>query len=115
MMASFYVALPIAIGIIAVAIAVISFLDGRKRTKLLETMIKTLPYTSRRAKRSSTTNKKTDTRKATNSIRSHDIQRMKLELEREKLQWRKNRDIAKGITWVIEHLNPDYEDDEEND
>jgi hypothetical protein len=38
---------------------------------------------------------------------------VKLELEREKLEWRKNRDIAKAIGWLVERLDQDEYDDEE--
>ena len=35
------------IGLVAIIVAIVSLLEGRKRTKLLETMIKTLPYTTK--------------------------------------------------------------------
>jgi|ACXJ01.1.fsa_nt_gi hypothetical protein len=36
------------IGLVAIVVAIVSLLKGRKRTKVLETMIKTLPYTTRK-------------------------------------------------------------------
>ena len=39
---------------------------------------------------------------------------MRLELQKEKFQWQKNKDIAKGISWIIDHLDSDDEDDEYN-
>ena len=38
---------------------------------------------------------------------------MKLDLEREKLQWQKNKDIVKGLAWIVDHLNSDEEDEDE--
>lgn len=105
--------IPILIGAVAVVIAIISFSDGRKRTRLLETMIKTLPYTSRPKKSSTSVKKRTSTKQNTNSPQSEELKKMKLELEREKHQWQKNKDIAKGIAWVLDHLEiaDGYEDD----
>ncbi|MEM0143397.1 MAG: hypothetical protein QXL94_05550 [Candidatus Parvarchaeum sp.] len=101
------------IGLVAVIVAFVSLLEGRKRTKLLETLIKTLPYTTRRKKPKATSNKKISTETALSKARSDDIKRMKLELEKEKLQWQKNKDIAKGIGWIIDRLNSDEEDEDE--
>ena len=39
--------------------------------------------------------------------------RLKLELEREKLEWRKNRDIAKAIGWFVDRMGEDEYNDEE--
>ena len=38
--------------------------------------------------------------------------RLKFELEREKLEWRKNRDIAKAIGWFLDRLGQDEYDEE---
>ena len=101
------------IALVAVIVAFISLLEGRKIRKLLETMIKTLPYTTRMKRPKSASNKKLNTDTALSKARSDDIKRMKLELEKEKLQWQKNKDIAKGIGWIIDRLYSDeeYEDD----
>ena len=102
-----------AIGLVAIVVAIVS-LEGRKRTKLLETMIKTLPYTTRKKRTRATSSKKLNTDTALSKARSDDIKRMKIELEKEKLQWQKNKDIAKGLAWIIDRLNSDeeeYEDD----
>jgi hypothetical protein len=73
-------------------------------------MIKTLPYTTQK-KRAKSTSNRTNTDTALNKVRSEEIKRMKLELEKEKLQWQKNKDIAKGLAWIIDRLGSD-EDDE---
>ncbi len=101
------------IGLVAIVVAIVSLLKGRKRTKVLETMIKTLPYTTRKKRTKATSSKKLNTDTALSQTRSDDIKRMKIELEKEKLQWQKNKDIAKGIAWIIDRLNSDEEDEDE--
>ncbi len=107
--------IPSIIGSAAIIVAIISLLEGRKRTKLLESMIKTLPYTTRkkRPKSASASNKKLNTDTALSKARSDDIKRMKIDLEKEKLQWKKNKDIAKGLAWIIDRLNTDEEYEDE--
>ena len=100
------------IGLVAIVVAIVSLLEGRKRTKLLETMIKTLPYTTKKKRTISTPNKKLINDTALSKAKSDDIKRMKLELEKEKLQWQKNKDIAKGLAWIIDKLDSGEEEDE---
>ena len=107
------VIIPLGIGLVALIVAFISLLDGRKRTKLLETLIKTLPYTTRRKKPKATSNKKISPETALSKARADDIKTMKLELEKEKLQWQKNKDIAKGLAWIIDRLGSDEEEEDE--
>ena len=45
---------------------------------------------------------------------SDDVKRMKLELEKEKLQWRKNKESVKGLAWIIDWLESDDEDDDQD-
>lgn len=99
------------ISLVAIMIAIVSVLEGRKRTKLLEAMIKTLPYTTKKKRIKSSSNRPPDTDTALSKVRSDDVKRMKLELENEKLRWQKNKDIAKGLAWIIDRLGSD-EDDE---
>jgi hypothetical protein len=105
--------IPSVIGSVAIVVAIVSLLEGRKRTKLLETMIKTLPYTTRKKRTKTASSKKSNSGLAPSQTRSVDIKRMKIELEKEKLQWQKNKDIAKGLAWIIDRLNSDedYEDE----
>ena len=102
-----------AIGLVAIVVAIVSLLEGRKRTKLLETMIKTLPYTTKKKRTKSISNKKLIDDTALSKTKSDDIKRMKLELEKEKLQWQKNKDIAKGLAWIIDKLDSDEEEEDE--
>lgn len=40
---------------------------------------------------------------------------LKLELEREKEQWRRQKDIAKAIGWVLDRIGSDDEDEYEDE
>jgi hypothetical protein len=102
------------IGLVAIIVAIVSLLEGRKRTKLLETMIKTLPYTTRNKGTKSVVNRKSKNDTPLSKARSDEIRRMKLELEKEKLQWQKNKDIVKGLAWIIDRLDCDDEDEEQD-
>ncbi len=82
-----------------------------KRTKLSSTMIKTLPYTTKKKRTKSTLNKKLINDTALSKARTNDIKGMKLESEAEKLQWQKNKDIAKRLAWIIGRLDSDEEKD----
>ncbi len=110
------------IGLVAVIVAIISLFEVRKQTqqskeqsekqtKLLETIANALPYTIKERKPKSVTDKKSKSPLVQNYKKSDDIKAMKLELEKEKLQWQKNKDIAKGISWIIDRLNSDDEDE----
>ena len=114
MFVSLNIIISLGIGLVAVIVAIVSLLESRKRTKLLETMIKILPYTTKKKRTKSTPNKKLNNDTALSRARADDIKRMKLELEKEKLQWQKNKDIAKGLAWIIEHLGSDDEDDDQD-
>ncbi len=98
------------IGTVAIIVAIVTLLEGRKRTKLMETMIKALPYTTRKKRTKTKSNEKQSTGKTLSQARSDDIKRMRLELDKEKLQWQKNKDIAKGIAWVIDRLDSDEDE-----
>ena len=111
------------ISLIAVMVAILSFLEvkrqtkqsreqSEKQTKLLETISEALPYTIKRKTAKSTPNKKLINDTALSKARADDVKGMKLELEKEKLQWQKNKDIAKGLAWIIDRLDSDEEEDE---
>ena len=102
------------VGLVAIIVAIVSLLEGRKRTKLLETMIKTLPYTTKKKRTKSNPDKKLSKDTALSMAKADDIKRMKLELEKEKLQWQKNKDIAKGLAWIIDRLDSDDDEDDKD-
>ena len=46
--------------------------------------------------------------------RAEERRRLELELKREKEQWRRQKDIAKAIGWVLDRIGSD-EDEEDED
>lgn len=106
------------IGLVAIIVAIISLLEVRKQTriskeqserqtKLLETIAKAVPYTNKGRETKSVSDKKYKKESIKNQKNSDDVKKMKAELEQEKFQWQKNKDIAKGIAWIIDNLNSD--------
>ena len=105
-------------------VAILSFLEvkrqtkqsreqSEKQTKLLETISEALPYTIKGKTAKSNPDKKLSKDTALSKGRADDVKRMKLELEKEKLQWQKNKDIAKGLAWIIDRLNSDEQEEED--
>ncbi len=100
----------------AVIIAIMNFLEVRKQakqseeqTKLLETISKALPYTTGKKRVESASHNALNRGQALNQTRANNIKQMKLDLEKEKLQWQKNKDIVRGIGWIIARLKSDEE------
>lgn len=100
------------VGVIAILIAVLTWIEGRKSRKLIETFVKSIPYTSRKKKPTAVNARKPKESQIASKVKFDEIERMKLELQKEKLQWQRNKDIARGIAWVIDHLDVDNDDDE---
>ena len=111
----------------AIVFAALTWLESRKHRKLLETMVKTLPFIAR-PRRKPTKKKEPKPQKPTipslvpavsplpDPIKTaaEERKRLKLELEREKIQWQKSKDIAKAIAWVLDRMDEgeDEYDDE---
>ncbi len=94
------------ISVIAVGFAVLMWLETMKQTRLLRKIMKSLPYTSRARKRNVSPQKLQGTViQPSPSSQTEERRRLKLELEKEKLQWQKNKDIAKGIAWIVDRLS----------
>jgi hypothetical protein len=108
-----------------------------KQGKLLETLTRSIPLITprRRAPRSRTVDPARANSSADSSIIARQTQPLitstplvprrptaselaeqrrlaKIELEREKLQWRKNKDVAKAIGWFLDRLDSDDNYDE---
>ena len=106
----------VSISIVAVGFTILIWLESRKQSLLLRTLLKSLPHVqgTRRKKPAQTRDIIPSTsmpRASTSAVEER--RRLKLELERERLQWQKNKDIAKGIAWFIDRLgeaDKDYED-----
>ena len=93
---------------VAVSIAALTYLESRKQRKLFEKVAKALPVIATRRRKSAA--KEPGTTPAAQEA-AEDRRRLKLELDREKHEWRKNRDIAKALGWILERMNEDdYED-----
>jgi len=115
---------PILISVAAIVFAALTWLESRKQRHLLETVVKTLPYVARH-RRAGTRKKEpkvpqsvlapvviapaVDLAKAA----AEERRRLRLQLEREKLEWRKNKDIAKAIGWLVDRMNEGDDYDEE--
>ncbi len=125
---------------IAIGFAALTWWEARKQRHLLETLTKSLPYISRRRTRTSSAKRPTVApRQSLSPIKSEaptseipaaypnvrspsqsellkqkaeERRRLKLELEREKEQWKRQKDIAKAISWVLDRIGSDDEEDE---
>lgn len=105
----------LSISLTAVGITALIWLESRKQSRLLQTVVKSLPY-ARSPRRKNNSSRKKVSKNVTQSssiAQAEERRRLKLELEKEKHQWQKNKDIAKGIAWLIDHID-ESDDDCEN-
>ena len=105
----------LSISLAAVGVTALIWLESRKQSRLLQTVVKSLPYARSPRRNNNSSRKKVPkiVTQSSSSAQAEERKRLKLELEKEKLQWQKNRDIAKGIAWLIDHID-ESEDDSEN-
>jgi hypothetical protein len=128
------IALPVAIALPAYLFAGLTYLESRHQRELLETLTKAIPLLSPpRPRRKSAPRKRKSTQTAlppgSFSLRTpgpapSDAARLalqqkaeerrlvKLQLEREREQWKRQKDVAKAIGWVVDHLGSSEEDEE---
>src|SRR2546426_9276353 len=91
--------------VVAVIIAALSLLESRKQRKLLDTLSL---FLTRRNRRQAKSEGAVDGTKATRGVAkaaAEERKRLQVQLDREKHEWRKNRDIAKLIAWVLDRVN----------
>jgi len=94
---------------IAVLIAALTWLESRKLRKLFEKVAKALPFVATRRRKSAA--KESGTTPAMQAA-AEERRRLKVELDREKHEWRKNRDIAKALGWIADRMSEDdYDED----
>jgi hypothetical protein len=93
----------------AIIIALLSWWEARRHSELLRSMAKSLAYIAR-ARRSSAKLTSASPSNLSTQQRAEERRRLKLELEREKEQWRRQKDIAKAIGWIVDRLGEDEED-----
>jgi len=122
---------PSLVSVAAILFAALTLLESRKQRRLLETMVKAMPYVTKPKKKST---KKKESKPRAPAIPSpppsmaavpattidpikaaaEERRRLRLELEREKLQWQKSKDVAKAIAWLLDRMDEtedDYTDD----
>ena len=131
------VAISVAIAGPAYTFAALTYLESRRQRELLETLTRAIPMLgTRRARRRSTRAKapsrpavvppgtlvfpvapvvpKPDARLALQQ-KAEERRLLKLQLEREKEHWRRQKDVAKAIGWIIRNLGSSDEDEEDED
>jgi len=47
-------------------------------------------------------------------VAAEERRRLRLELEKQKLQWRQNKDIAKAIGWFLDRMSEDGEGEDDD-
>jgi len=82
--------------------SMMTWLESRKQRKLLEKMTERPPV--RKLTRRPRPKASKATAIGTIAI-AEERRRQKLELERDKHEWRKNRDIAKALRWIFEQMD----------
>ena len=96
------------VSIVAIAFAALTWLESRKLRQLFEKVAKALPLVAR--PRHKPTGKQPSTPAAVQAA-AEERRRLKLDLDREKHEWRKSRDIVKALGWIIERMDEDGYDD----
>ena len=97
----------------AILFAALTWLESRKQRQLLQTMVKAVPYVTRPRKRTTKKGEPKPPKPAeTDSVKTAagERRRLKVELEKEKLQWRKSKDVARAIAWFLDRMD-ETEDD----
>ena len=104
---------------IAIAFTALNWLESRKARRLLETMVKSLPFIAKRrrgpSKKPKTSIPTVPAAPDPVKVAAEERRRVRLELEKQKLQWRQNKDIAKAIGWFLDRMNDDGEDEDDYD
>jgi len=104
------------VGLGSLLTSALNWLEARKQRKLLEEMATTQAKTMRRSSRRRRRAKpKASPAAEAAKAAVEERRRLQLQLEREKHEWRKNRDIAKGISWILGQINKNDDDDEDED
>jgi hypothetical protein len=128
------VVIPVIIAAPAYAFAALTYLESRRQRELLETMTKAIPFVTPRSRRVRTPAKKPapapgpsppkfglghiydpqdSAPKLALQQKAEERRLLKLQLEREKEQWRRQKDVSKAIGWIINHLGSSEEDEED--
>jgi len=105
------------VAVIAIAFTALNWWESRKARRLLETMVKSLPFITKRRRGPSQKPKPSvpSVPAAPDPVKvaAEERRRLRLELEKQKLQWRQNKDVAKAIAWFLDRMGEDGEDDDD--
>ncbi len=105
--------IPLIVSAGAIIFAALTWWESRKLRQLAQTIFKSLPFVARSRRKAAVRKPASPAKAAAAKAAAEERRRLKLELEREKLEWRKNRDIAKAIGWFVDRMSEDEYDDEE--
>jgi hypothetical protein len=99
----------LSVAIVAIAVALLSWWEARRHSELLQSMAKSLAYIARTRR---SVGKSATAVPSTTSIQQRTEERagLRLELEREKEHWKRQKDIAKAIGWIIDRMGEEEED-----
>jgi hypothetical protein len=99
----------LSVAVAAILLALLSWWEARRHSELLQSMAKSLAYIAR-TRRSSGKPAATTPPPSSIQQRAEERRSLKLELQREKEQWRRQKDIAKALGWLVDRLSEDEDD-----
>ncbi|HYS99202.1 MAG TPA: hypothetical protein VEO20_00895 [Thermoplasmata archaeon] len=86
--------------------SMMTWLESRKQRKLLEKITQSPPVIVKPRRRRARS-RAVSTAAAATRAAAEERRRQKVQLERDKHEWRKNRDIAKALGWILERMSED--------
>lgn len=129
------IVIPVVIAAPAYIFAALTYLESRRQRELLESMTKAIPFVSPRRRKRRQTPMRTalvpspppsntfglipvpqsqpPSPKLALQQKAEERRLLKLQLERERDQWKRQKDVAKAIGWIVDHLGSSEEDKEE--
>ncbi|TMA03137.1 MAG: hypothetical protein E6J92_02730 [Methanobacteriota archaeon] len=117
-MADEIVVTSLVVAVIAIALTALNWLESRKARRLLEIMVKSLPFITKRRRGPSRKPKASAPTSPASpdpvKLAAEERRRLRLELEKQKLQWRQNKDIAKAIGWFLDRMSDEGEDEDDD-
>jgi hypothetical protein len=125
------VAISVAVSVPAFAIAILTWIESRKQSQLLKTMVETLPLLTPKPKRRSPRKRPAAPPGTTGLVsvpsppqisrtqrlkeEAAERARLRRKLQQEREQWRRQKDVAKAIGWFIDRLDAREYDDEDDE
>ena len=137
MVDSVSILISLAVALPAYVFAGLTYLESRRQRELLETLTRAIPLlTPTRPRRRTTPRKRKPPTTAVTPAsaivapsapspaaqarialqqRAEERRLLKLQLERERAQWNRQKDVAKAIGWIVDHLGSSEEDEEDEE